>query len=171
VKFEEEKIQLLKKGLKSPYGKNVMAIDKEGMRLLKYLYKKDGVKGEAFIKRKRTMLNFLYFLKEGLILCSNGTPNTRYDVINLSSIMSGEWTVSTKGCFIVEKASTDFWRWIVPLVFSALALIISIVNVIKAYSTPTSQEPIKVILTTLAPTIKPLMPPIPTLPPIFPYIP
>ena len=177
-------------------------IDKTTLKLFRYIYrrsKRGVVQREIYIKYGDYVSKIgLPLLAQDKYLMARDKNNKYVPFVgtdNMDTSLDYRWFTAARANVLIEKENKEFWRWMVPLVFSALALGISIINMIKAFNTPASQEPIQIVLTTLAPTtmpsisptitqslapstipsilptIVPSLPPIPTLPPIFPFIP
>ena len=107
--------------------------DKKSIKLLRYIYRRDGVTEEK-IRRKfgditLTLVGYsidLYLLPKD----ENGDFFVYSKDDGRDMKPTTRWYTTPRAKAIVEKASFEFWKWLAPLVFSALSLLISSINII-----------------------------------------
>ena len=110
--------------------------DRDTVRLLRYIYKRKGVtEGEILRKFKNIGVSFtLVNLSIDLYLIAkdeNG-QNFVYEKGKgpWCSKSSTKWYTTPKSNLVVQSNTANLWKWVMPLIFSAISLLISLASFI-----------------------------------------
>lgn len=111
--------------------------DKDTVKILQYIYKHKGVtEGQIAAKFRKVddVELLLIYLSIDLYLIATdeeGKPFTyNSDGEIWHSKNSTKWYTTAKSNVVVESENASLWKWIVPIIFSSLSLIISITNLL-----------------------------------------
>ena len=133
--------------------------EKKTIRLIAYVYKHQGKTEAEIIKHFNVYASqVLKLLSDDDYLYAEDKIGKRVEFTDKSIITPGDtkWFCMPKACVIVENKNWELWRWLLPLIFSALALGISLVNLIIKLYEISNAAPISTPLPTVIPTLPPI---------------
>jgi hypothetical protein len=116
----------------------VWYFDKNTIRVLRYVYYRNGVSGQKIRRRFKKMGDYaatliLCLSEDGYLVAKNSKgiwlPYS-CDAHHSLDFVDMQWRTTAKSNVIVQADTLNLWRWLLPVVISTIAIIISVANFI-----------------------------------------